>query len=330
MRLTVGKKALVGTILVLSLYLAVLLDWKSYELWPQVTFIWEFRSNPLIEFSNGNPHALRYAIVYPIFALSDSMAVDYDSIFSFVVIGFLLWTFSNVCKTLSALGNDVSGSLLWTSVIGIVLFSLFCLMNGRASFSFLGYSLLLSAMTRFHFNEKVSLSFPFTSLLAVTLCGVTSGTLFSALGAFAIFLFFEIRRFILAGKLSLRIFVALLSGAAIIYSLSDVVLILYEKNITFFGGGLGAFYGMLKHGAGSIIAPIFEVIDPIFVATIAALAALVLYLSIISSRNRFILGIMFVSIALGAFGFTTLSLAALPVTVAVVVYFRGRFRLSYR
>lgn len=328
MRLAVGKRALVATLLVLTLLVAIVTGVKSYELWPQVTYIWDFKSNPIIEFSNGNPHALRYAVVYPIFVFSDYFQMNYDEVFSYVAIGFLLWTFLSTCNVLNSLGHDVSNNLAWLFFVGGVMMSLFLLMNGRASFAFLGYSMLLAAVTQFHFGERVSLLFPLQVLLAVTLCGVTSGTLFSALGSYSIFLFFELRNAARRGRIKGRFVLAALSALAVAYSLTDVVLILVEKNLVFFGGGLDAVFAMLKHGAGAIIEPVVDSIDPLLAVFLAGIVALAVYIQIVSSRNRFILGIMAMAIGLGAFGFTTMSLAAIPVTVTIVVYLRGRLKFS--
>ena len=96
----------------------------------------------------------------------------------------------------------------------------------------------------------------------------------------------------------------------------------------FFGGGLDAVFAMLKHGAGAIIEPVVDSIDPLLAVFLAGIVALAVYIQIVSSRNRFILGIMAMAIGLGAFGFTTMSLAAIPVTVTIVVYLRGRLKFS--
>ena len=166
-----------------------------------------------------------------------------------------------------------------------------------------------------HYHQLFTWKMPILLLLSIFLCGVTSGTLFSAIGALVITTLFEFERTTNHLSLKKSSLILILAAFGCVYFYLDFVLVGVVKNLIFFGGGYNGFLQLLKHGFGGVLYPFVNALSLEVLIALAILGAVCGSLVLRLFNYHFLLHIMFGAIAFGAFGFSTLTLAFMPVMV---------------
>lgn len=297
------------------LVLAVLLGLKSFEVWEQITYMWYSRASPIVELAKIHPHALRYALIYPILALSDYLDLKHDLLFSFTLLIFCFFTIRNIQTVSTIIEKDQKPSNLFQFFSAYFLVIMFFQMNGRIGFAFLGYSILLLIVVQHHYERKLSIGSFIGALLGLALCSVSSGTLVSGTLCIVIAIYFEVCRCIKRTTLTrpaFAIFVAsvILSGLLFRYLLVGV-----SKNVTFYGGGSDGFLRMLEHGIGRALYPALNAagLPPVLVCWLLITVLIGIILSRL--RNSILLHMFLGTIVCGLFGYSALTLSLIPLLV---------------
>jgi hypothetical protein len=267
---------LIYTILIIINYF---LELKSFKLWPQVVYLKDYTPSQLDFFTEA--HYIRYMVVYPIFFLSDATKIDYNIIFTPIVL--LLMMFTNIyldkCLPILTLNKKVS-ILKLQSINLILLISVLLLMNGRLIFSMLGsiitfYQLLLQ-------EKRLKSINPFLIILSFCLVNVSSGTFTVLIASYIIFVLRNIK------TISLKINIL---NALILSVFIPAWFININKTLNFHGN----FYSLLTHGFGNYFYA--DSINVFFILIIAILMSLI-YLVI--SRRK--VGVFDIFIGVGIAG----------------------------
>lgn len=302
--------------------LLILADLKEYQIWYQITSLWESGAEPLALLSSGHPHGLRYAIMYPVLTLSRFFSVSHDFVFTclmpFISGSVVLLVMAAVRVVANVERINFAGAFFLSSVMAVA----FLAMNGRVAIAFLGYSIIFNASMNF-----VYAGWPMRRLVApfvvgLTLCGVSSGTMMSA--AFLVFgvVGFSLLNFRFNLRGASTISYCMILVALLYFAFSDILLVLLEKNLSFFGGGYGALLAMLSHGA-------FRMVDLLGVWSLGSVILLfmcLLFLTFFSSKHRFLRWTALVACSMSAFGLSAFSLSIIPLTTLVCVALLGLSR----
>ncbi|NOH70728.1 hypothetical protein F0225_05125 [Vibrio pectenicida] len=227
----------------LSFFLIIALvssDVKTFNLWDQVTYIWETHGLIWSDMLT-HPHGPRYTLVYPIFALSELINIDYNIIFSYFCAILIALTISlNISIGRKLLSRRLTFQEL--TIISIFYISLAFAMNGRILFAITGSSLFFFSII----NEKKGFTAIFNLIVAVIFCSVSSGTLIIMVTWLVIYTLWSKNEnyFYLIVK-------TILVGLFFLF-FGNFLSIITRKNIDYYGGGLEGAFNMLNHGMGRI------------------------------------------------------------------------------
>lgn len=323
----VKTSTLVALFAMSPLLLSVFLGFKSYEVWPQITYLWRVGANPITELVQTDPHALRFALIYPILGIAETLGVDHDTLFTAVLLCVCFLTIQTMNRIIGSIVMAPRNPVTIQVITATILVFLFFFMNGRIGFAFLGYSILLLVVVRHHYQREFKV-FSFIALfIGFALCSVSSGTLASA--AFVVFLaiYFEAFRSIRRRSLTRSGLALFLSCFAVGLILSRFVLVGIQQNISYYGGGSEGFLRMLEHGFGSALYPILHALGLPLVVSLMVGTGLLFSLLLARMPHSLLAHLILSAIACGAFGYSTLSLAALPLIAlaAVVIASRGKY-----
>ena len=313
------------TLLAMSpLMLAVFLSLKSYEVWPQITYLWEQGAEPINAIAQNNPHALRYSLIYPILVISEQIGLDYDLLFTTVVLLVGFFTIRNLHRTSALISGSSRITTLSQFATAAFMTTLFFNMNGRISFAFLGYTMICLVIFRNHYLREFTVGSFLKLLVGLILASVSSGTLVSTTLAFLIGVYFEVFRSVKRGRLSRLSIVLILSSAALGVFYFQNLMAGIKKNIAYYGGDAEALLRMLEHGFGKALLPANGAIELpsaiLIVLVIASLSSLMMS----QMRHGLLLHLLTAAIACGAFGYSTLALAAIPLIILLSVYLTTR------
>ncbi|WGV15410.1 hypothetical protein [Fuscovulum ytuae] len=300
---------------ILPLLLSVMLGLKTFEIWSQITYMWEADANPLVELAQINPHSLRYMLLYLVLVTAEFMGWHHDTLFSYILVGLCFFTVRNLVRTVAITANTDHVSYLVQIGCAAIVVILFYLMNGRIGFAFLGYSILLLIVARHYYQRRFDAFSAVSALVGLGLSSVSSGTLISAVLCLVIALYFEVIRSFQRVSLTRTALFALLSCLVLGVLFFRFFLVGINKNIAFYGGGGDGFLRMLEHGAGRSIYPALSAVGLPTVVALALAMAVLFAMLLYRLRQSFMLHILLAAMVCGAFGFSTLSLAALPVLV---------------
>jgi hypothetical protein len=232
------------------LYLAsVTFGFLRFHLWSQVEYIHSTGLNIDLQSIYNHAHALRYALVYPIYWIAEEMGLDANFVFSvFVVFVFLIISLL-LARSIAYFRRGVN---LWLSsaLVLVFLIALSMLMNGRLVFGFLAYSLMFYSVLVF--LEKSSKRIDNRALILMTsallISSVSSGIsislyliLFSFLGLYFIISFFN-QTFKERSYNYLYLIV-------IFITYTPIMVLLISKNVNYYGGGIEGAMAMTQHGA---------------------------------------------------------------------------------
>lgn len=292
--------------LVIILFLMVALDLIGFSIWRQV---YDVHESNLGQFTIASYyHFPRYILVYPAFFMNDFFpGVGEEKWFSFYVIFLYLVIVAVLSKIYlkyaskvlrTVLTRDVSFSLFF-----LVMSPLLFILNGRAIFGIFSASILL-----YYFSYFDSFSFfkkSFLIFLSLFTSMVSSGFVVIAFSSLFVVDFMKTNFFTKKGGIKILFYFLIAT-----YSY-DFISFVFEKNISFFGGGFEGVVNMLNHGLGRIFMEFDFLLSVMLSVTLIVFILLNL---LIIPRSFFIekmhiLIIFVVSFIVGIFGYTSLAYA---------------------
>lgn len=264
--------------------------------------------------SDGKPlvvteaHRLRYALSYPVFLVSERSGINPDTLFTMLVPLFAsgtVWFIGAIASRSTKTNKPRAVTLAVLPVFGS-----FFLMDGRLILAFLGFALVLyAALSPYEENLAKVILLAIVGMLFVS---VSSGTFISV---FLVLTATCLHNAAVAKTIKARLvaatpalFVALLYHYDLWVSAS--------KNVAYYGGGSSAFIRLLEHGYGTAVVFVLEtpVLVGLAIAVVLGLSIVGLRLLRALQEPRFFL-IATATVLLGAFGYSVLSLAIIPVSL---------------
>lgn len=306
----------VAFVIVLPLILAVLIGLKTFVVWPQITVLWGSRLGIFEGFEVFGAHGLRYALLFPILWTAELLGISYDLLFSYVILPIVFWTGHNCIAAVKECNPEFRQNLLSSMIIFGSLTTVFFMMNGRIAVAFLGYSLLLRALLAVQGRKRIDLSVGAMMLVGMILCGVSSGTLVSAIAAFLLTVFVALGVVLAQLKLNKTALVLIVTVALAFYVLGNSLFIGIAKNIEYFGG----FVQMLDHGYGRVFLDLIYGIPP-WILVFLLITTVMIGVSMLQMfRYPHLTAILILACGCGAFGYSTLSVALIPALVMTLLY----------
>lgn len=310
-----SKAGAIEVIIVLLFTVLVLAGVKDFAVWNQVLYIWGGRPNPFLTSPTElGAHGLRYALLYPVLRFSEITDIHHDILFTTLALPNLLIVIRNVRKSTAVVLGRQHIQVGFALFNALLFAFLFLQMNGRMTLAFFGFSLVVYNINYINKGLPHRGGSAVQIFIGLLFCGVSSGTmaasfLISTL-AFLKFSLYEILRLRMSRSKTLAVFAI----AAAAYSFGVFVFIGLLKNLTFYGGGPAAFIEMLKHGAGVFIYPLFE--NGLILALLL-ITPVALFVFIVKSERPFLTMQIILSISCGLFGFSTMTLAIIPIMIWV-------------
>lgn len=323
---TVLGVALIFDILVKMSYL-------QFTFMPQAKALLDKDTNVLFWFYKGNIHAIRLLIAYPGYLLSKFYNIPLDIGYTYyvVLIFFLLYVIiCNVCST-TKLQSLSSIIMLSVCMLGLAL-----VMNGRIIFAFLGYILLINSAIKLSRHDTfIKLEEIFLFLIGICFTAVSSGCMFIGI-AFASLCLFIKWLYIKSIWDKIRVVVMLCITGLVFHRILikgvKYIVLMVNKNLDYFGGGITGFLGMLQHGLGKILSDfLYDAYILIF-----AVGIVIIILNILIVKKMYIKKYNFttiMSIALNLccygilFGFSTGSMGIIPILALCGCYF-NQFKVA--
>ena len=280
----------------------------EFLLWDQVVTIRGIELKFIDLFSQA--HFLRYLLVLPIYLMSDLANIDANILFNTISF-FNLSLITLNCIFISQFYIKKNYTLV-TIFFTILLILVSSFMNGRIIFSLLGYSYLLLSVHRWESFIISNSRFMINTLISLFLCSVSTGTFLSCI-IFLVSWMLIYSNYRKKGVINIffTLFLILLSPVIYLYTL---------KNILFYGGGFSGFINMFQHGLGQI----FHMIEYdtlvllLFETVILSAVFIVMYLNM--KDARLLLLILLTSFISGLFGYSTLSLTLIPISLVIIIF----------
>lgn len=295
----------------------VLAGAKQFSMWGQVLAMQG--NDLLLLYGQLHPHFLRYLLVSPVFVLSDATGYQPDAIFSGASVLALFLVFlaiRHLDRVLARTPSEWAGTWLSFILCGIAL-----LMNGRGVLALLGYAVLLVSLVPIHHNYSPRWWLFISLPVAMLCCSVSSGVLaVGFLFLLAVCLICVLRH--RASQNPLNTVIALTACVATMTLYWNFLLIGFQKNLTFYGGGMEGMWNMLGHGAGKVM----TMVDPFLLILVIPVLSIAFFVALWSARV-FAPAVVICAAAVlaasagGLFGFTTLSVGLVPVLAMVRLLF---------
>lgn len=286
----------IKSIFTFLLLFSVVLGFKEFIVWQQIIDGY-YPGSILLYFLNVESHTARLVLMHPIVWLSDYLGLSRNLCFSYVVCLVYYLVVLSLERITYSLGINPKKLL---PLIAFIILLLFFIMNGRNTWSFLGYSFwFMMYLRRDKTNILVLLG---SGILSGLLLNVSSGVYSSFVIVNALFL---VGHLLYWKAMDLKEFI-LVSSSTIPYSAIFVKGVL--KNLDYYNGEIS---GLLSHGLGLV----FTVLSPLeLLSAVVILVTLSMFVLVIFKRRLAVLtffGFQKVSIILGAaigglFGFSTM------------------------
>jgi hypothetical protein len=308
-----------NALLIIGYLAAVSFGVIQFSIWGQIEDL--LGTELTLDFLFGTAHGLRYALVLPVFVVSDWLSQDESLIFSSVVatlvVAIGLWI-GQAIRAISRTDSQLAFTFGLIGSMGIALF-----MHGRIAYAFAGFALLLAGLLKPRATLADGIGLFLRFLLAIFLSSVSSGTimvtaltgfLFTVMAAAGVNGLKTTGR---AAHISLLLHLALLP-AGVFY-----LFLLVEKNLSFYGEGIDAFVNILGHGVGVVFLNA-ETLVVVFSAIIVVLiVGMFLIWTIQSMMVKPIIIGMGCAAAGGLFGFSTMAMGLIPLTILLGVWLLG-------
>jgi len=253
-------------------------------------------------------HFLRYLLVYPAFFLSDFTSIDANVFFQIICfINIFLATLNCISIYKFYEKNNEFIAVFFFTFLFIFMSGF---MNGRITFSFLGFSYLILAIHKWERQKNSNFLFIIKTLISLFLCSVSTGTFLSCIILLVAWMLFYSNR-----KKGILNFYFILLFVII----SPVIYLYLFKNINFYGGGLEGFINMLQHGMGFIFYIVEFNILILMLLNVIILILLLLPLYFSYNKYRLLFLMIATSLFAGLFGFSTLTLSIIPFSVFILL-----------
>ncbi|MCO4822988.1 MAG: hypothetical protein KC469_13035 [Flavobacteriaceae bacterium] len=312
--------------LVIILFLMIALDLIGFSIWGQVYDVHESNLGQVT--IESYYHFPRYILVYPAFFMNDLFpGVVEEKWFSFYVVFLYLVIVVVLSKIYLKYASQVLRIILTRDVsfalFFLVMSPLLFILNGRAIFGIFSASILL-----YYFSYFDSFSFfkkSFLVFLSLFTSMVSSG--FVVIAFFSLFVidFMGTKFFSKKGVIKILFYFL------IITYLYDFISFVFEKNISFFGGGFEGVLNMLNHGFGRI----FIDFDLFLIAMLSVTLIVFILLNLLIIPSSFfiekmhILIIFVLSFFVGMFGYTSLAYA-IPSFILLFLNLISKKRIEQR
>lgn len=252
-------------------------------------------------------HRLRYAVTTPLFHLADATGLSVDHVYTLTV---PVLAAATVWLAVGAAAVALGRPLSWRGCTAILPLALvLTAMDGRLIVAFFGYALVLRVLLR----PEPSMGWRLIAVsMGVLFASVSSGTMMSTLCLVAVL---SISATVMAPDCIARLLAVVTMAYVGLAFHYDVQVALF-KNIEFYGGGLSGAVAMLQHGAGRVLLD-FASSPALAVALLCIVAVAGTGLVVVPFRIKdpdLFLGLV-VALVLGLFGYSTLSLALIPMSV---------------
>lgn len=293
----------------------VLIGIKDFTIWEQVVYYWRLDVSLFALLGSASSHALRYAIVYPVFVVSDWLGVHYNLIFSYAMIAGFTFTLFLVASSAERVTGQRRLGNLPALVMALPIFALFMAMNGRGGVAFLGYALVLKVLLDMHYTHRFRLGTAAGLTMGVLLCSVSSGTFTSAILAILVAVGYEVVDYLARRNwryVSKAMLVLLIATAVLLVAMSGFIAAGVVKNLQYYGGGLEGAVNMLNHGPGRVIMPLVTAVGVVPLLVGGALAGLGGLVVLSRLPMPFLILLIASAVAIGIFGYFTLALALVP------------------
>lgn len=208
-------------------------DILSFKLWSQVTYLNDNNHN--VENIFTHAHDLRYALVLPIFLISEIINLDHDNIFT--ILCFLIIIICSFILSIS-LSKYYSNKSFIFFIISFTFLSFF--MNGRLFFAFISSSLLIYFFSNIS-SGKCNLLREIICFILILLFSAVSTGVFMV-NAFLLLLFIFINFF----KFSFILKIIIISFVPFVITIFELY---FLKNYLYYG----SLFSMLSHGFGKIL-----------------------------------------------------------------------------
>lgn len=264
---------------------------KSYNLFPQVEYLYLKKVEIIDLIKQKNLHLLRYLVVYiPIF-LSNLLKVDVKKLYTLYlgIIGSGLIYLS--CK-IFLLRYKCMKNLLYIYILIFYIF-IYCLVNGRILFAYLAEIILIFEVYS-HKSRKTII------LLSIFLASVSSGTML-------VIVFTILFNFLKPIKIKEIIKKRTLLIIPIIFIVAYYSQKMIEKNLVFFEGNI---LKVLTHG-------IFSTDNLDLTITISLIYLLLILIGgvLLEVKKDIVRSLIFISMLCGLFGKTTFLMCLVPIFI---------------
>ena len=305
------------------LVLALVFGFKQYQIWPQITYLYERNASPIEQFLILSPHSFRYIALYPLLYLSDMTNISYDYLFSFmsIIIGYL--TVKNIIQSSRIICRDnLKRDYISTSLVSIFIVIILAGINGRGCMTLFGYSLLVRALLESELKSHNILSFFFKIMTSFIFICVSSGTLMIGMVTALIYAMYKVtyiaKRMFLDLMLPKKIHqVVSIFAVFLFFSLIAVVGLI--KNLEFYGGGYTAIFEMLGHGFGVIFITLVNYYGTTLFIIMAVTLIITILIFLKTSNFPQIIGLIIICLGLGAFGYSTAAMVIIPSLILLAV-----------
>ena len=317
------KKTLLLLIFYNTLYLfLIFFDIKYFGIWSQITDSISSDSSFLASFNSINSHSIRIALIFPIIYLSSIIDVNYNYIFSLICLfnlNFVIFSIIKVSKDLNNY-NYNKGLFLINSIFIIALF-----MNGRLTFSFVGISLLMLALTVIEKIDKKTIIYLIMIFIGFIFSSVSSGTQLIYLLIISIYFFTNIA--MKFPKIKNIHFLITIVGLITFYYLKDIIYASISVNLIYYNNSV---IDMLNHGFGKYfeLSQLFLIFFPLIII----ISRLLYYFKnkiISSKKNILYLSVIFSCFFGGIFGISAF-VFGLPVFLIIIYDFISNFNLRFK
>lgn len=316
-----NENRVVFILTIFFLNIAYNLDVFNFSFFPQARVL--IGQNPMKLLMQVHPHSLRFVVAYPAVKMTEWFLIDIDTAYSYYCI-FLLSVKTILIKIIidNIKFNKLNKRIIRTSLIMAIIIFLGSIMNGRLIPALVGMSLILNVtiqlfLGKIVFNIKVMIIFIFAWILTT----VSSGAMLVAF----LQILFSILIYSKINKSKKMIYLIGFIFAPIIIKIIKFIILMINKNISFFGGGLDGAVNMLNHGIGKIFAKNLYIIIlfiPIVIIVIFSIKKVAIWA--LKQKKEFIPLIISVPICIagGMFGIST-GLMIIPTAIVVMFIICG-------
>ncbi|WP_428260202.1 hypothetical protein [Gallibacter sp. Marseille-QA0791] len=299
----------------------------AFDFIPQAYTLLNINKNVVFWLQSGHIHAIRLLIAYPSYIMSQIFEIELNLAFGYycaIVFSMLYYYLTLLLELYGNMRKKIDNYVL------LIFILLLCaVMNGRISFAFLGFAILLREMTACYCETKPNkwLNRYMKVIIGVVLSAVSSGTMVIAISFTIVMFIMRIIKYKTLGKIhweAIRLLAICTIFSALLHRGMNYVLFMINKNLTFFDGSV---FKLLQHGLGRIFGNISGSIAlMVCVFGIVAIIINIIVLLKIYRKQKdtfpLVLGSNMALYGLLA-GFSTGSISLVPLVIIILIKGKG-------